>query len=159
MVLKEVLKEQNISVSGYISCNKRERKCKTKNPDSNEFTVIPLIANQLSCTQKIFSFLENCFAICDIMLQRLDGFHLSRSETNILRERLARLIRRASKMQYIYSVLLKGHFTNLKIIKRHIRPEREIKEKNVNGILQLFNNVLPGVQKRFPYLTEKAVWI
>lgn len=155
MVLKQVLKEQNISVRGYISCNKWQRKCKAKNPYNNEFTVIPLITNQLSCTQKIFSFLKNWFAICDIILQGLDGFHLSRRETNVLR--LTRLVKRRSKKQYMYRVLLEDHFTNLKITKRHIKPERGIKEKKLNGSLELLNNVLLGVQKPFPYLTEKAM--
>lgn len=80
-------------------------------------------------------------------------------ETNVPGDRLARLVRRASKMQYMYLVLLKDHFTNLKIVKRHIRPEKGIKEKNLNGSLELFYNVLLSVQKPLPYLTEKAMWI
>lgn len=91
------------------------------------------------------------------MLQGLDGFHLSRRETNVLREKLARLVRGMSEMQYMDLVLLKDHFTNLKIIKRHIKPERGIKEKKLNGSLEPLNNVLLGVQKPFPYLTEKAM--
>lgn len=94
------------------------------------------------------------------MLQSLDGFHLSRRGTNVLGVRLARLVRRASKMQYTYLMLLKDHFTKLKIITRRIRPEKEIEEKNVNGSLELFKNVLLDVQKAtIPYLTEKAMWI
>lgn len=63
-------------------------------------------------------------------------------------------------MQYTYLMLLKDHFTKLKIITRHIRPEKEIKEKNINGSLELFKNVLLDVQKAtIPYLTEKAMWI
>lgn len=94
------------------------------------------------------------------MLHSLDGFHLSRRGTNVLGDRLARLVRRASKMQYTHLMLLKDHFTKLKIITRHIRPrERNHREKR-NGSLELFKNVLLDVQKAtIPYLTENAMWI
>jgi len=89
------------------------------------------------------------------MVQSSDGFRLSGRGTDVLEDRLARRIRRASKMQYIYLMLLKDHFTKLKII---TRPEKEI--KNVKGSLELFKNVLLVVPKAtIPYLTEKAMWI
>lgn len=85
---------------------------------------------------------------------------ISVPEPNVLGDRLARLVRRASKMQYTYLMLLKDRFTKLKIITKHIRPEKEIKEKNINSSLELFRNVLLDVQKNaVSYLTEKDMWI